>query len=96
MNCDYYALKNTEQPNLIKEFNEINNAISSFIGTCRELCKSDVWTGEAEKVYYDLISNIVDNYSTVYDQFSNIGTYVNGVADNYKKADASISTNMFM
>ena len=89
MNCDYKALE-TERVELVAEFNKLSASIKAFIDTSKSICSSDIWTGEAEKVYYGLISNVVDNLATVSDQSNNIDSYIKSVIYNYIKLEQGI------
>ena len=91
LDCRYDILRNTEKPELITNFNQITSSINSFIKISKDACASDVWTGEAEKTYYELINDVVNNYATVNDHFVNISDYLDGIINNYEKADRAIS-----
>ena len=54
----------------------------------------DVWSGDAEKTYYDLIDDIVENFATVSDHFVNINLYLSTVISNYAAVEKRINNSI--
>lgn len=93
LDCDIVALE-AERQNLAQYFTTINNAMSSFIKVSKDVCKADVWSGEAENAYYGLIDGIVENFAAVSDHFVNINLYLSTVISNYAAVERKINSSI--